>query len=203
MKEDKIVVKYPTFTVVQKGNGKYWYKPVNGDEEEVLLLYKVPTEKYDPDYLKRSEECDKYGVSCDGKSIMYFVKGRTFKTGSPEMMSTIYDIISNYAEEHEVIGSAIYTEYILRYLRSMPDTILMGLGYIISDNAEFLDAYPCDLLEAIKGFWRYMLVIMTDVDDKEYDYNIIFTDSDVVYNEVGQKRIIDGIDRDIPIFPFN
>lgn len=47
-----------------------------------------------------------------------------------------------------------------------------------------------------------MLVIETDRDDKDYDYNIIFTDSNVVYNEIGQKRIIDRIDRDIPIFPF-
>lgn len=202
MTEDKTIIKYPTFKVVQKENGKYWYKPVKGDEEEVLLIYKAPMGIHDPDYLERSRQCDIFGVSCYDASLMYFVKGRTFKTGSPEMISTLYDIISNYAEECEVIFSEIYPEYILRYLRSMPDTILMGLGYIVSDNAEFLDAYPCDFLEAIKDFWKYMLVIMADVDDTEYDYDIIFTDSDVVYNEIGQKRIIDGIDRDIPFFPF-
>lgn len=202
MKEDKTIIRYPTFKVVQKENGKYWYKPVKGDEEEVLLIYKVPTGTHDPNCFKRSAQSDISGVSCDGKYTMYFVEGKTFKTGSPEMVSTIYDIISNYAEEYEQIGSGIYPEYILNYLRSMPETILMGLGYIVSDNAEFLDAYPCDLLEAIKDYWRYMLVIMADQDDMEYDYNIIFTDSSVVYNELGQKRIRDKIDRDRPLFPF-
>lgn len=201
MKGDKTILKYPTFKVVQKENGKYWYKPVNGDEEEVLLIYSVPREIHDPDYLEKAGYCDISGFSCDGKNTMYFVKGRTFKTTSPEMVSTIYEIISNYADKYEEVRFGIYADYILSHVRSIPDTILEGLGYIIYDNADFLEEYPGDLLEAIKDYWRYILIVDTGTKDNEYDYNIIFTDSNVVFNEIGQKRIIDGIDNG-PIFPF-
>lgn len=202
MKEEKTILKYPTFEVVQKENGKYWYQPVNGDEEEVLLIHSAPTGVHDPSYLQKSEHSDISGVSCDNKHTLYFVKGRTFKTVSHEMVSTICEILLNYADRYEEIGSAAYSDYILNNIRSISDTVLAGLGYIISDNAEFLDAYPCDLLEAIKDYWKYILVFKTDTDDKEFAYNIVFTDSQVVFGEIGQKRIIDGIDRERPIFPF-
>ena len=205
MKKEKTILEYP-FLVVQKENGKYWYKPTKGDETEMLLLYQVPALAFDQDYWKRRQQCDIFGVGCDGENKVYFAKCRTFTVSNVSKMSAVFDIITRckyrVGDMYKKTGSFAYTEYILKDTGKISDANLMKLERIIRNCSESFDEYPGDFIEALNYYWDYILVLETDQGHDKYDYTFIFTDSDVVYTELGQKRIIERIERNRPIFPF-